>query len=188
MNRPARHCQRFWRLCPPCRWTVRSQERQEGIEGSTRTRERRSQMRSLPQAHRPTASRCSRKMRVTFRWQTCEWKPSVRHLEFGPGVHDTPEEVLEVRHAKGFAPLALSPARKFTGFRRWGGECGLHGTREGIMWTIPRSVFEHLGGRLTGSLVVSFTPNLRPRNHPGPCRNPALERRRCTTAMGSTSP
>ncbi len=33
-----------------------------------------------------------------------------------------------------------------------------YGVMQGIMWTIPRSVFQRLGGRLTGSVAVSFIP------------------------------
>lgn len=33
-----------------------------------------------------------------------------------------------------------------------------HGLMQGVMWTIPRAVFQRLGGRLTGSLAVSFIP------------------------------
>lgn len=32
------------------------------------------------------------------------------------------------------------------------------GVMQGVMWTIPRAVFQRLGGRLTGSLAVSFVP------------------------------
>jgi hypothetical protein len=31
-------------------------------------------------------------------------------------------------------------------------------TLQGIMWTLPRKMFTHLGGRITGSLAVSFIP------------------------------
>jgi hypothetical protein len=30
---------------------------------------------------------------------------------------------------------------------------------QGVMWSIPRTMFENLGGRLTGSLAVSFIPS-----------------------------
>jgi len=33
-----------------------------------------------------------------------------------------------------------------------------HGVMQGVMWTLPRSVFQLLGGRLTGSLALSFIP------------------------------
>ena len=32
------------------------------------------------------------------------------------------------------------------------------GVMQGVMWTIPRAAFDRLGGRLTGSLAVSFLP------------------------------
>lgn len=32
------------------------------------------------------------------------------------------------------------------------------GVMQGVMWTIPRAVFQRLGSRLTGSLAVSFIP------------------------------
>lgn len=35
------------------------------------------------------------------------------------------------------------------------------GVMQGVMWTIPRTVFERLGGRLTGSVAVSFVPARR---------------------------
>lgn len=37
--------------------------------------------------------------------------------------------------------------------------CGsTSGVMQGVMWSLPRSVFELLGGRITGSLAVSFIP------------------------------
>ena len=35
------------------------------------------------------------------------------------------------------------------------------GVMQGVMWSIPRTMFESLGSRLTGSLAVSFIPNKR---------------------------
>ncbi len=35
------------------------------------------------------------------------------------------------------------------------------GPMQGVMWELPRKMFELLGGRLTGSLAVSFIPDLR---------------------------
>jgi hypothetical protein len=35
----------------------------------------------------------------------------------------------------------------------------LHGVMQGVMWTLPKEMFELLGGRLTGSLAVSFIPS-----------------------------
>jgi hypothetical protein len=29
---------------------------------------------------------------------------------------------------------------------------------QGVVWAIPKEMFEYLGGRLTGSLAVSFIP------------------------------
>jgi hypothetical protein len=46
-----------------------------------------------------------------------------------------------------------------------------HGVMQGVVWAIPREMFELLGGRLTGSLAVSFVPTADPRNeawHPRP--------------------
>ena len=34
-----------------------------------------------------------------------------------------------------------------------------HGTMQGVVWTLPKQMFELLGGRLTGSLAVSFIPS-----------------------------
>jgi hypothetical protein len=31
-----------------------------------------------------------------------------------------------------------------------------HGVRQGVVWTLPKVMFEELGGRLTGSLALSF--------------------------------
>lgn len=39
------------------------------------------------------------------------------------------------------------------------GAASKHGVMQGVMWSIPRTMFESLGGRLTGSLAVSFIPN-----------------------------
>ena len=36
-----------------------------------------------------------------------------------------------------------------------------HGVMQGVMWTLPRSVFQRLGGCLTGSLALSFIPATR---------------------------
>jgi hypothetical protein len=33
-----------------------------------------------------------------------------------------------------------------------------HGVMQGVVWAIPKEMFELLGGRLTGSLAVSFIP------------------------------
>jgi hypothetical protein len=35
------------------------------------------------------------------------------------------------------------------------------GVMQGVMWTLPRDMFEDLGSRITGSLAVSFVPNRR---------------------------
>jgi hypothetical protein len=35
----------------------------------------------------------------------------------------------------------------------------VHGTMQGVVWTLPKQMFELLGGRLTGSLAVSFIPS-----------------------------
>ena len=34
-----------------------------------------------------------------------------------------------------------------------------HGVMQGVVWAIPKEMFEHLGGRLTGSLALSFVPS-----------------------------
>jgi hypothetical protein len=34
-----------------------------------------------------------------------------------------------------------------------------HGVMQGVMWTLPKAMFELLGGRLTGSVAVSFIPS-----------------------------
>jgi hypothetical protein len=36
---------------------------------------------------------------------------------------------------------------------------GRHGVMQGVVWAIPKEMFEHLGGRLTGSLALSFLPS-----------------------------
>jgi len=33
-----------------------------------------------------------------------------------------------------------------------------HGVMQGVVWAIPKEMFELLGGRLTGSLALSFIP------------------------------
>lgn len=38
------------------------------------------------------------------------------------------------------------------------GAAAAHGVMQGVVWAIPKEMFEHLGGRLTGSLAVSFVP------------------------------
>jgi hypothetical protein len=42
----------------------------------------------------------------------------------------------------------------------------LHGVMQGVMWTLPKQMFELLGGRLTGSLAVSFIPSRTQTSHP----------------------
>ena len=37
-----------------------------------------------------------------------------------------------------------------------------HGVMQGVVWAIPKEMFELLGGRLTGSLAVSFIPTATP--------------------------
>jgi hypothetical protein len=37
-----------------------------------------------------------------------------------------------------------------------------HGVMQGVVWVIPKEMFELLGGRLTGSLAVSFIPTAAP--------------------------
>lgn len=34
-----------------------------------------------------------------------------------------------------------------------------HGVMQGVAWAIPKKMFELLGGRLTGSLALSFIPS-----------------------------
>lgn len=34
----------------------------------------------------------------------------------------------------------------------------VHGPMQGVMWQLPRTLFELIGGRLTGSLAISFIP------------------------------
>lgn len=38
------------------------------------------------------------------------------------------------------------------------GAAAEHGVMQGVVWAIPKEMFEQLGGRLTGSLAVSFIP------------------------------
>jgi len=45
---------------------------------------------------------------------------------------------------------------------------GRHGVMQGVMWTLPQSVFQRLGGRLTGSLALSFIPATRQAASPDP--------------------
>jgi len=33
------------------------------------------------------------------------------------------------------------------------------GVMQGVVWTLPKSMFAELGGRLTGGLAVSFLPD-----------------------------
>lgn len=37
-----------------------------------------------------------------------------------------------------------------------------HGVMQGVVWAIPKDMFEMLGGRLTGSIAVSFIPTASP--------------------------
>jgi hypothetical protein len=34
-----------------------------------------------------------------------------------------------------------------------------HGVMQGVVWAIPKKMFEFLGGRLTGNLALSFIPS-----------------------------
>lgn len=38
------------------------------------------------------------------------------------------------------------------------GPSGSHGVMQGVVWALPKPMFERLGGRLTGSLALSFIP------------------------------
>jgi hypothetical protein len=42
-----------------------------------------------------------------------------------------------------------------------------HGVMQGVLWTLPKQMFELLGGRLTGSLAVSFIPTRVQRDDQG---------------------
>jgi hypothetical protein len=39
----------------------------------------------------------------------------------------------------------------------------MEGVMKGVAWTLPRSMIAELGGRLTGSLAVSFLPDVQQR-------------------------
>jgi len=42
-----------------------------------------------------------------------------------------------------------------------------HGVMQGVVWALPREMFELLGGRLTGSLALSFIPSRSQSDGPG---------------------
>jgi hypothetical protein len=63
------------------------------------------------------------------------------------------------------AQLKLSSVPPIKGFEWSAGKVTFgnreHGVKQGVMWTLPASMFRELGGRLTGSLAVSFIPDRR---------------------------
>ncbi len=64
------------------------------------------------------------------------------------------------------AQLKLSSVPPIKGFEWSAGKVAFGnkdhgGVRQGVMWTLPASMFRELGGRLTGSLAVSFLPDHR---------------------------
>jgi hypothetical protein len=64
------------------------------------------------------------------------------------------------------AQLKLSSVPPIKGFEWSAGKVAFGnkdhgGVAQGVMWTLPASMFRELGGRLTGSLAVSFIPDRR---------------------------
>ncbi|MGA8353469.1 MAG: hypothetical protein WB698_04805 [Solirubrobacteraceae bacterium] len=64
------------------------------------------------------------------------------------------------------AQLKLSSVPPVKGFEWSAGKVAFGnkdhgGVAQGVMWTLPASMFRELGGRLTGSLAVSFIPDRR---------------------------
>jgi hypothetical protein len=62
------------------------------------------------------------------------------------------------------AQLKLSSVPAIKGFEWSAGKVAFGnkehgGVAQGVMWTLPASMFKELGGRLTGSLAVSFIPD-----------------------------
>jgi len=62
------------------------------------------------------------------------------------------------------AQLKLSSVPPIKGFEWSAGKVAFGnkdhgGVAQGVMWTLPASMFKELGGRLTGSLAVSFIPD-----------------------------
>ena len=65
---------------------------------------------------------------------------------------------------QAMAQLKLSSVPSIKGFEWSAGKVAFGnkeygGVAQGVMWTLPASMFKELGGRLTGSLAVSFIPD-----------------------------
>jgi hypothetical protein len=75
------------------------------------------------------------------------------------GVADRSAKVLD-----GLAQIKLGSVPQIKGFE-WSASKVTFGNKEhggvmqGVVWTLPKSMFAELGGRLTGSLAVSFIPD-----------------------------
>jgi hypothetical protein len=71
-----------------------------------------------------------------------------------------------VKMLGAMAQLKLSSVPPVKGFEWSAGKVAFGnkdhgGVAQGVMWTLPASMFRELGGRLTGSLAVSFIPDRR---------------------------
>jgi hypothetical protein len=62
-----------------------------------------------------------------------------------------------------------------------------HGVMQGVVWAIPKDMFELLGGRLTGSLAVSFIPTATATEGPWQPQPLALLAHAAVYADGETS-
>ncbi|HEY8722229.1 MAG TPA: hypothetical protein VIL92_00045 [Gaiellaceae bacterium] len=62
-----------------------------------------------------------------------------------------------------------------------------HGVMQGVVWAIPKEMFELLGGRLTGRLAVSFIPAAAPGDEPGQPQPLPLLAHAAVYADGETS-
>jgi hypothetical protein len=77
----------------------------------------------------------------------------------GGTVVDKSAKVLD-----GLAQIKLTSVPQIKGFEWSAGKVTFGnkehgGVMQGVMWTLPKSMFAELGGRLTGSLAVSFIPD-----------------------------
>ena len=62
-----------------------------------------------------------------------------------------------------------------------------HGVMQGVVWAIPREMFELLGGRLTGSLALSFVPTAGPGQAPWEAQTLPVLAHAAVYADGETS-
>jgi hypothetical protein len=113
----------------------------------------------------PVAHEESFGVKVAEGWQTIE--PLVEGASTLAGAAQPFAGAAAAQSAKilgAMAQLKLSSVPAIKGFEWSAGKVAFGnkqhgGVAQGVMWTLPPSMFKELGGRLTGSLAVSLIPD-----------------------------